>query len=148
MTDVKDMTLDDQLCFALYGASMAIQRAYKPLLDELGITYPQFLVLSSLWEHDGQTVGGIARRLDLESSTLTPLMKRLERAGFVRRARRPENEREVVVSLTESGRAMRERTLCLPIRLFEAASMTPARLVALLGEVKAFREAVTRFAAT
>lgn len=140
-----DLPLDDQLCFALYGANMAIQRAYKPLLDELGITYPQYLVLSSLWEADAQTVGAIARRLDLESSTITPLLKRLETAGFVTRERRPENEREVVVRLTEEGRGMRERSLCLGMRLFEAAGMTPERLVALIGEVTAFRSAVTRF---
>lgn len=147
MTDLKNLTLDDQLCFALYGASLAIQRAYKPLLDELGITYPQYLVLSSLWEHDAQTVGGIARRLDLESSTITPLLKRLEQAGFVRRERRVTSEREVEVRLTKAGQAMRARSLCLPKRLFEAAGMTPKRLIALLGEVTAFREAVARFAA-
>ncbi len=147
MIDPKDLTLDDQLCFALYRASMAIQRAYKPLLDELGITYPQFLVLSSLWENDGQTVGAIARRLDLESSTITPLLKRLEQAGFVRRERQPADERQVVVRLTETGHAMRERSVCLPIRLFQAAGMTPERLIALVGEVTAFRDAVTSFTA-
>jgi DNA-binding MarR family transcriptional regulator len=147
MIDPKDLTLDDQLCFALYGASMAIQRAYKPLLDELGITYPQFLVLSSLWENDGQTVGAIARRLDLESSTITPLLKRLEQAGFVRRERQPADERQVIVQLTETGHAMRERSVCLPIRLFQAAGMTPGRLIALVGEVTAFRDAVASFTA-
>lgn len=145
MIALKDLTLDDQLCFALYGASMAIQRAYKPLLDELGITYPQYLVLSSLWEKDGQTVGTIARRLDLESSTVTPLLKRLEQAGVVLRERQVDDERQVVVRLTKSGRALRKRTLCLPMRLFEAAGMTPERLVALTREVTAFRDAVARF---
>jgi len=145
MTALRDLTLDDQLCFALYGASIAIQRAYKPLLDELGITYPQFLVLSSLWESDGQTVGAIARRLDLESSTITPLLKRLEHAGFVRRERQADDERQVVVRLTEQGHGMRDRSVCLPMRLFEAAGMTPARLIALVGEVTAFRDAVVRF---
>ena len=76
-----DITLNHQLCFALYGASMAIGRAYKPLLDVLGITYPQYLVLSTLWERGAQSVGGIAERLALESSTVTPLVKRLEQAG-------------------------------------------------------------------
>lgn len=140
-----ELTLDDQLCFALYGANIAIQRVYKPLLDELGITYPQYLVLSTLWENEDQTVGAIARRLALESSTVTPLVKRLEAAALVTRERRPEDEREVVVRLTPEGRAMRERSSCLGMRLFEAAGMTPERLVALVGEVTAFRDAVTRF---
>ena len=142
---MKDLTLDDQLCFALYGASLAIQRAYKPLLDELQITYPQYLVLSSLWENDGQNVGAIARRLALESSTITPLLKRLELAGFVRRERQEDDERQVVVRLTKSGHAMRKRSVCLPMRLFEAAGMTPERLIALTSEVTAFRDAVARF---
>lgn len=139
------MKLDDQLCFALYGANMAIQRAYKPLLDELGITYPQFLVLSALWEDDGQTVGAIARRLDLESSTVTPLLKRLEQAGFVARERQAADERQVLVRLTAAGRALEARSVCLPMRLFEAAGMTPERLLALLGEVRTFRAAVAGF---
>ena len=147
MIDPKAIKLDHQLCFALYGASMAIQRAYKPLLDNLGITYPQYLVLSALWENDGQTVGAIARRLDLESSTITPLLKRLEAGGFVRRERQPEDERTVVVRLTDNGRAMQERSVCLGMRLFEAASMTPERLIALVGEVRAFRDAVSGFTA-
>ena len=148
MATLDDLTLDDQLCFALYGASMAIQRAYKPLLDELGITYPQYLVLGALWEEDGQTVGSIARRLDLESSTVTPLLKRLEQAGFVRRERQADDERQVVVRLTKAGLAMRKRSVCLPMRLFQAAGMTPARLVALTREVRAFRDAVASFEAS
>ncbi len=82
-----DIPLDHQLCFSLYSASMAIGRAYKPLLDALEITYPQYLVLSTLWEGGAQSVGGIADRLALESSTVTPLVKRLEQAGFVARKR-------------------------------------------------------------
>ena len=147
MAAVKDLTLEDQLCFALYGASVAVQRAYKPLLDELGITYPQYLALSSLWENDGQTVGSIARRLDLEPSTITPILKRLEQAGFVTRERQANDERQVVVRLTVAGRSMRERSMCLPMRLFEAAGMPPSRLVSLLSEVKAFRDAVAQFKA-
>ena len=81
--------LNDQLCYAIYSAGMAIQRLYKPMLDELGLTYPQYLVLNVLWQEDEQTVGGIAEKLALESSTLTPLLKRLEAAGLVRRTRNP-----------------------------------------------------------
>src|SRR5690606_39076894 len=99
--------LDDQLCYAIYSAGMAIQRVYKPLLDQLGLTYPQYLVLNVLWRRDEQTVGVIAQQLALESSTLTPLLKRLEAAGLVRRTRNPQNERQVVIGLTDQGRAMR-----------------------------------------
>jgi DNA-binding MarR family transcriptional regulator len=138
-----DITLDHQLCFALYGASMAIGRAYKPLLDALEITYPQYLVLSTLWEGDAQSVGGIAERLALESSTVTPLVKRLEQAGFVLRQRNPDDERQVVVSLTDAGTAMRVRARCLGETLFVAAGVSVERLVNLNKEVHAFRDAVT-----
>src|SRR5579875_1834255 len=95
--------LDELLCFALYSTSMAINRVYKPLLDELGITYPQYLVLNVLWDADGhgQTVGSIAERLSLESSTVTPLIKRLETASLVKRKRQQDDERRVLVSLTK-----------------------------------------------
>ncbi len=104
-----EIPLDYQLCFALHGASMAIGRAYKPLLDALEITYPQYLVLSTLWERGAQTVGAIADRLALESSTVTPLVKRLEQADFVVRNRNPEDERQVVVGLAAKGTALREK---------------------------------------
>jgi DNA-binding MarR family transcriptional regulator len=140
-----DIPLDYQLCFALYGASMAIGRAYKPLLDALEITYPQYLVLSTLWEGGAQSVGGIADRLALESSTVTPLVKRLEQAGFVTRNRNPEDERQVVVSLTDKGTELREKARCLGETLFAAAGMTPERLIALNSEVHAFRDAVANY---
>ena len=88
------LPLDRQLAFSLYGAFMAINRTYKPWLDKLGLTYPQYLVLSVLWEGDDQTISGIASRLDLEPSTITPLMKRLEKAGHVTRTRNPADERQ------------------------------------------------------
>lgn len=140
-----EITLDHQLCFALYGASMAIGRAYKPLLDALEITYPQYLVLSTLWERDAQSVGNIADRLALESSTITPLVKRLEQADFVVRKRNPEDERQVVVSLTVKGTALRKKASCLGETLFAAAGMSPKRLIDLNREVRAFRDAVTDF---
>jgi MarR family transcriptional regulator, organic hydroperoxide resistance regulator len=142
---LSEITLDHQLCFALYGASMAILRAYKPLLDGLGITYPQYLVLSVLWECGASTVGEIADRLALESSTVTPLVKRLEQANLVARRRTPEDERHVSVSLTDAGTALREKAHCLGERLFVAAGMSPERLIKLNGEVRAFRDAVTDF---
>src|SRR6185436_3240729 len=142
---VDDLLLDQQLCFALYSASMAISRAYKPLLDALEITYPQYLVLSTLWEGDAQSVGTIADRLALESSTITPLVKRLEQAEFVVRKRNPEDERQVVVSLTAKGTALREKARCLGETLFAAAGMSPKRLIDLNREVRAFRNAVNNF---
>lgn len=140
-----ELTLDQQLCFALYGASMAIGRAYKPLLDALEITYPQYLVLSTLWEGGAQSVGAIADRLALESSTITPLVKRLEQSDFVVRKRNPEDERQVVVSLTAKGTQLREKASCLGETLFAAAGMTPKRLIDLNSEVRAFRDAVSHY---
>jgi DNA-binding MarR family transcriptional regulator len=141
-------TLDDQLCFSLYGASMAINRAYKPLLDRLGITYPQYLVLSALWEYDDLSVGAIAERLGLDSSNVTPLVKRMEGAGLVVRQRNPSDERQVVVSLTADGAAMKTRSACLGQRLFEAAGMSVENLVQLNKAVQTFRDSVSRFSPT
>ena len=136
--------LEDQLCFSLYATSMAINRVYKPLLDELGITYPQYLVLSVLWEEDGRSIGAIANRLDLEPSTITPLVKRLEAAALVSRTRAPEDERSVRVSLTKRGRALREESRCLGETLFARSGMEPKELIALNREVRRLREALSR----
>lgn len=136
--------LDDHLCYAIYSAGIAIQRVYKPLLDGLGLTYPQYLVLNVLWREDGLTVGGIAEQLALESSTLTPLLKRLEAAGLVSRTRNPENERQVVVALTEAGRALRSRAGCVGESLLAASGQSPEQLGALNREVRALRDAIYR----
>ncbi|SIQ76700.1 MULTISPECIES: MarR family transcriptional regulator [unclassified Bosea (in: a-proteobacteria)] len=134
--------LDDQLCYALYSASMAIQRVYKPLLDDLGLTYPQYLVLNVLWAEDGQTVGAIAEKLALESSTLTPLLKRLEVAGLVKRTRNPQNERQVVVSLTDAGTAIRSKAGCLGNALLGASLQSPNDLSGLNSDVRRLRDAI------
>lgn len=144
MTD-RALTLDEQLCFSLYGASMAINRAYKPLLDALEITYPQYLVLSTLWESNGLSVGAIAERLGLDSSNVTPLVKRMEGAGLVSRVRNPADERQVVVSLTGQGRDLQARSACLGQALFDAAGMSVERLIQLNKDVQAFRDSVARF---
>jgi len=136
------LPLDDQLCYAIYSAAIAVQRAYKPLLDELGLTYPQYLVLNVLWRQDGQTVGGIADRLALESSTLTPLLKRLEAAGLLRRTRNPDNERQVVVELTDQGRALRAKAGCLGDALASASGQSATQLGQLNQEVRALRDAI------
>lgn len=140
--DNPPVPLDDQLCYAIYSTAMAIQRAYKPLLDELGLTYPQYLVLNILWRDDHQPVGRIAGRLALESSTLTPLLKRLEAAGLVRRIRNPGNERQVVVSLSEAGRALRGRAGCLGDALVAASGQSPDDLGALTKAIKRLRGAI------
>lgn len=136
------LPLEDQLCYAIYSAGIAIQRAYKPLLDGLGLTYPQYLVLNILWRQDRQTVGGIAERLALESSTVTPLLKRLEGAGLVERARNPDNERQVVVALSVKGRALRARAGCLGQSLLAVAGQSPAELAALNRQITALRESI------
>jgi DNA-binding MarR family transcriptional regulator len=136
------LPLDEQLCYAIYSAGMAIQRVYKPLLDELGLTYPQYLVLNVLWREDSQTVGGIADRLALESSTLTPLLKRLEVAGLVRRTRNPANERQVVVALTDQGRELKSRAGCLADALLSASGQSPTHLNEITRDVRELRNAI------
>ena len=104
---VESLNLDSQLCFKLYAASRAVIRAYKPMLDQLGLTYPQYLAMLVLWEQDGLTVKDIGRRLCLDSGTLTPVLKRLEAIGYVQRTRDPSDERQVRVALTPRGRELR-----------------------------------------
>lgn len=134
--------LDEQLCFSLYSASMAVGRAYKPLLDAIGITYPQYLVLHALWEQDARTIGAIAERLALESSTVTPLVKRLEAAGHVTRQRNPDDERQVRVLLTDSGRALRERCGCLAEEMVARSGLSLDQLASLNRQVAALRSAL------
>jgi DNA-binding MarR family transcriptional regulator len=134
------LPLDGQLGFALYGAFMAVSRTYKPWLDQLGLTYPQYLVLGVLWEDDDQTIGGIAARLDLEPSTITPLVKRLELAGHVVRQRNPSDERQVRVQLTDQGRAVRAQTRTLADALYDKSGMTVDEVADLNTRVKALRD--------
>ena len=136
--------LDQQLCFSLYSASMAISRAYKPMLDALGITYPQYLVLHALWEQDGRTIGEIADRLGLESSTITPLVKRMEaaRPGLLARARNPDDERQVLVRLSKRGQDIRDECGCLGEELLARSGMTIEQLGKLNRKVQALRDAV------
>ena len=136
------LPLDDQLCYAIYSAGMAIQRVYKPLLDDLGLTYPQYLVLNVLWREDKLTVGSIAERLALESSTVTPLLKRLEVAGLLRRTRNPANERQVVVALTDKGRELRSRAGCLADALLSSSGQSPAHLNQINRDVRELRDAI------
>ena len=134
--------LDDHLCFALYGASMAVSHAYKPVLAAAGITYPQYLVLAALWERDDRSVGELAKRLALEASTITPLAKRLEIAGLVVRRRDPENERRVIASIMPAGRALQSRTSALADRLIGRSGMGADRLISIMRDVRDLRHAL------
>jgi MarR family transcriptional regulator, organic hydroperoxide resistance regulator len=116
--------LDDQLCFALYAASRAVTNRYRPLLEELGLTYPQYLVMLVLWEHEAATMKDLGTTLQLDYGTLTPLVKRLEGNGLVRRERRPDDERSVEVTLTPEGRDLRERARTVPDAIGEAMGLT------------------------
>lgn len=117
MSERDPLHLDQQLCFALYNASRALTRAYAPLLAPLGVTYPQYLVLLVLWEHDGLPVNEVGQRLALDSGTLTPLLKRLERQGLVERRRGADDERIVRIHLTSEGRALRGKARKIPMEL-------------------------------
>jgi len=134
--------LDNQICFTLYATSMAITRAYKPMLDAMGITYPQYLVLTVLGEEDAMTIGAVAGRLALESSTVTPLVKRLEQAGLVTRQRSQVDERQVQVRLTEAGRALLVQSNCLGETLIARSGMTAEGVEALNRQVQALRGAL------
>jgi len=144
MTTDATFPLEEQLCFSLYRASMEINRTYKPLLDALGMTYPQYLVLSALWETDGLSISAIGSRLSLESSTITPLVKRLEQAGFLERQRNTQDERQVNVTLTEAGRAIRGRTRCLAEALAQKSGMDGNELGALNRQVQRLRDALAK----
>ncbi|KGM31593.1 MarR family winged helix-turn-helix transcriptional regulator [Inquilinus limosus] len=138
----RPLALDEQICFTLYRTNIAINRTYKPLLDEMGITYPQYLVLNVLGEEDGRTIGAIAARLALESSTITPLVKRMEAAGLVQRRRSPGNEREVQVRLTGTGRDLFGRSRCLGESLLQRSGLTLPQLDALNRQVQALTAAL------
>ena len=139
--------LDSQLCFSLYAASIAINRAYKPMLDSLGITYPQYLVLSTLWEEDGRTITGIADRLALEPSTITPLVKRMEQAGLVGRQRNPADERQVQVRLTAKGRGLRGDAACLNDALLVQSGLTVPEIEKLNTQIRTLLGALGCYAA-
>ncbi|MEU6854296.1 MarR family transcriptional regulator [Actinacidiphila alni] len=119
------LLLDDQLCFALYAASRAVTSRYRPLLDDLGLTYPQYLVMLVLWQHGAVPIKDVGAALQLDYGTLTPLIKRLEAAGLVRRERSARDERTVHVSLTEEGDRLRDRARDVPPAIGAAMSLSP-----------------------
>lgn len=139
-TKAPALPVAEMICFSLYSATHAMQHAYKPLLEALGLTYPQYLVMVALWAEDGQTVGQLGQALQLESNTLTPLLKRMQAQGLVMRARDARDERQVRVSLTQAGRDMQERAAAIPGCILERSGMTLAALTALRDQVNTLRD--------
>ncbi|CAN7682039.1 MarR family transcriptional regulator [Rhizobium sp. LjRoot98] len=135
-----DSGVTGMLCFTLYSASHAFTQLYRPLLDKLGLTYPQYLVMVSLWNRDGQNVKELGNTLFLDSSTLTPLLKRLSAAGLITRTRNPEDEREVLLHLTEKGRAIEGQAGDVMQCIGEAAALDTETLDSLLGTIDALRD--------
>ncbi|MFB1100063.1 MarR family winged helix-turn-helix transcriptional regulator [Terribacillus sp. JSM ZJ617] len=120
----KDYYLEDHLCFSLYASSRAILRMYQPLLKKLDITYPQYLVLQALWEMEKQTIKQLGEKLDLDTGTLTPLLKRMEAKQLIHRQRSKEDERVVYVTLTNQGEALKQEATCIPLALVSSSGMS------------------------
>jgi DNA-binding MarR family transcriptional regulator len=134
------LRLDNQICFAIYSTAHTFNRVYKPLLDRLGLTYPQYLVMLVLWEKDGVPVKDIGERLLLDSGTLTPLLKRLEAAQLIKRTRSTQDERQVLIALTLQGHALREKARAVPPSILAASACSIAELSAMKSEIIALRD--------
>jgi MarR family transcriptional regulator, organic hydroperoxide resistance regulator len=134
------LRLDNQICFAIYSTAHAFNRVYKPLLDRLGLTYPQYLVMLVLWEKDGVPVKDIGERLFLDSGTLTPLLKRLEAAQLIKRTRSTEDERQVLIALTPQGQSLKEKARAVPPSILAASACSIAELSAMKNEIVALRD--------
>lgn len=132
--------LDDFLCFAVYSANHAFNRVYKPLLDRIGLTYPQYLVMVTLWSGDGLTVGQIGEKIMLETNTLTPMLKRLEGAGLVRRVRDAQDERQVRIFLTEAGKTLQAEAHAVPQEMGLCLARDRKSVERLTGELAALRD--------
>ena len=144
-TDTVDamLQLDNQLCFALYSTSLAMTKLYKPMLEEMGLTYPQYLAMLVLWEQDGLTVSELGERLYLDSGTLTPLLKRMETAGLVSRIRAVQDERRVHITLTATGRKLKAKAAKIPGCIMSATQCSIPELVSLTQQVQSFRNRLT-----
>jgi DNA-binding MarR family transcriptional regulator len=134
------LLLGNQLCFAIYSTAHAFNRVYKPLLDRLGLTYPQYLVMLVLWERDGLSVKDVGERLFLDSGTLTPLLKRLEAAELIKRTRSTEDERQVLIALTARGHALKEKARAVPQAILAASECSVTELSAMKNELVALRD--------
>ncbi|MBA1230615.1 MarR family transcriptional regulator [Pseudomonas viridiflava] len=139
-TECDSLLLDNQLCFALYSTSLMMTKVYKPLLQALGLTYPQYLAMMVLWEQDGLTVGDVSTRLLTDPGSLTPLLKRLEGEGFISRTRSKEDERVVLLHLTEQGRALQHKALTVPGCILSASGLNMDQLRELQGQLLGLRK--------
>ena len=142
-TSPPELLLDNRLCFAMYSTSLAMTKLYKPLLAELGLTYPQYLVLLVLWEADDISVSALGERLYLDSGTLTPLLKRMETAGWLKRTRASDDERRVHVTLTPAGLALRDRAAKIPQCLMQATQCAVPELVTLTQQLQSVRARIS-----
>jgi DNA-binding MarR family transcriptional regulator len=136
------LLLENQLCFSLYSTHLAMSKVYRRLLSDMDLTYPQYLVMLVLWEQDELTVSAIGERLFLDSATLTPLLKRLEAGGLVKRVRAVEDERQVIVSLTDQGRQLRQKARQLPGGVAKAAQCTAAEAAGMIKSLNELRTAL------
>jgi DNA-binding MarR family transcriptional regulator len=134
------LQLDNQLCFAVYSAGHAFNRVYKQLLERLGLTYPQYLAMLVLWEQDNVPVKEIGERLFLDSGTLTPLLKRLEAAGLIKRTRSTEDERQMLIALTPQGQVLREKAKAVPMGILSASACTVGEMAAMKNDLVALRD--------
>ncbi|UYW28607.1 MarR family winged helix-turn-helix transcriptional regulator [Methylorubrum extorquens] len=134
------LLLDNQLCYALYAAAHRMTKSYRPMLERMGLTYPQYLVLLVLWENDGVTVSEIGRRLRLDSGTLTPVLKRLETSGLLNRNRRQSDEREVEIALTDQGRALRSKAIAVRQSVMCQLNMSEPEIQAMRADLNALIE--------
>jgi MarR family transcriptional regulator, organic hydroperoxide resistance regulator len=137
---VDPLLLGNQICFAVYSTAHAFNRVYKPLLDRLGLTYPQYLVMLVLWERDDVPLKDIGEKLFLDSGTLTPLLKRLETAGLIKRTRGTEDERQMLIALTPKGRALREEARAVPQAILSNSACSVGELVTMKNELIALRD--------
>ncbi|MDJ0390938.1 MarR family transcriptional regulator [Roseomonas sp. E05] len=141
------LQLEQFLCFSVYAAGHAFSRVYKPFLRELGLTYPQYLAMVALWQEDNQTVGQIGEKLFMETSTLTPLLKRLESGGYVRRSRDTADERVVRIALTDQGRALRDKAAKVPLGILHAMGQDAGKLKAIQADLTLLRDTLIENAA-
>ncbi|MES9683697.1 MarR family transcriptional regulator [Bacillus sp. AFS001701] len=136
MNKENQLLLENQLCFSIYACSREITKLYRPILDEIGITYPQYLALLSLWEKDQQTVKELGETLFLDSGTLTPMLKRMESAGLIFRKRDSSDERKVLITLTEESIKLKEKAFCIPEKFFKESNTTQEEFLTILNQTK------------
>ncbi|MDO7470179.1 MarR family transcriptional regulator [Acinetobacter baumannii] len=142
--DCQNLKLENQLCFLIYSTNLALNQLYRKLLTPLGITYPQYLVMLVLWEKDEITVSEIGSKLFLESSTLTPILKKLEAQQFLNRTRSKEDERQVIITLSEKGKKLKEQAVNIPTHILEASSCDTATLLVLKDQLTQLRTNIAK----